>query len=492
MAYKIFDQSQVCQRFEISLMNKMADSMISLSSRNHTQFNPLNWDLHEINRYKDKKCFAYDGNRIKWTDTYEMLRLFIKCGVSQPGIWSAPGGKYKKFCSNNKDLTVTWNYESGNLSFKGETGDVLRSLLINLCTDGGILSKHRSHSDYVPSDKLLHVTQSVPVTGVMGVVCDRNESKCEMLSPVTDFSTLDELQQFIDLSYQNVLAHEMSSTQAIDSSTPFKSRPADSPTSLEHQFNTFKANIESKVAALLAKIEDQSYIIDKNNQELCKLTKDNLHLKSRLSDLEEKVFPKSESTVLISPDINATHSNSQINLQTTNSCEMDSPRGVHPPASPQITVPEVITDPEVMIPGSLPGHSGKCDRKPAPINKNLRNKARVFCPFLKRKGHCLKGCRCDFSYTFTSFNERGSKFQQNSLERFPPSNIYPNSNLPPFPFNPNFPVPFRHPTFRPLSQSYHQQYPYPPPLMNIPTRTPTYWNSQKRRRDKLKYFRHYY
>ena len=88
--------------------------------------------------------------------------------MSQPGIWPTPGGKYKKFCSNNKDLTLTWNYEPGNLSFKGETGDILRSLLITMCTDGGILSKHRSHSDYVPSDKSLHVTQSVPITGVMG------------------------------------------------------------------------------------------------------------------------------------------------------------------------------------------------------------------------------------------------------------------------------------------------------------------------------------
>ena len=252
----------------------------------------------------------------------------------------------------------------------------------------------------------------------------------------------------------------------------------------------FKVNIEFKVAALLAKVEKQSYIIDKNNQELCKLTKDNLHLKSRLSDLEEKVFPISESTVLISPDINATHTNLQINLQTTNLCETDTPRDVHPPATPQITVPELITAPKVMIPGSLPGLSGNRDRKPALRNRNSRNKARVFCPFLKRKGHCLKGSRCDFSYKSTSFNERGSKFQQNSCERFPFFNIYPNSNLPPF--NSNFPAPFRHRTFRRLSQPYHQQCSYPLPLMSIPTRTPSHWDSQKRRRDKLKYFRHYY
>ena len=79
-----------------------------------------------------------------------MLRLFIKCDVSQPGIWSAPCGKYKKFCSTNKDLILTWNYELGNLSLKGGTGDILRTLLINMCTDSGFLSKYCSHSDCVP------------------------------------------------------------------------------------------------------------------------------------------------------------------------------------------------------------------------------------------------------------------------------------------------------------------------------------------------------
>ena len=127
----------------------MTDSMITLSSKNYTQINPLNWDLHEINRYKDEKCFIYDGNRIKWRDSFEMLKLFIRCCVSQPGIWSTPGGKYKKFCSTNKDLTLTWNYELGNLSFKGETGDILRTLLIYICTDSETLSKGRSYGDHV-------------------------------------------------------------------------------------------------------------------------------------------------------------------------------------------------------------------------------------------------------------------------------------------------------------------------------------------------------
>ena len=129
--------------------------------------------------------------------------------MSQPGIWSAPGGKYKKFCSTNKDLTLTWNYELGDLSFKGETGDILRTRLIYICTDSETLSKDRSYGDHVllTTDKSLRVSQSVPATGDMGVDYDRDEPKREMLSTVSDCSTLDELQQFIDLSYQNATAH---------------------------------------------------------------------------------------------------------------------------------------------------------------------------------------------------------------------------------------------------------------------------------------------
>ena len=39
----------------------MADSMITLSSKNYTQINPLNWDLHEINRYKDENVLFTMG-----------------------------------------------------------------------------------------------------------------------------------------------------------------------------------------------------------------------------------------------------------------------------------------------------------------------------------------------------------------------------------------------------------------------------------------------
>ena len=58
--------------------SKMADKTVLSGSKNCTYINPFNWDLYEIIQYKDRKCFTNDGKRIKWSDTFEMLKLFIK------------------------------------------------------------------------------------------------------------------------------------------------------------------------------------------------------------------------------------------------------------------------------------------------------------------------------------------------------------------------------------------------------------------------------
>jgi hypothetical protein len=88
----------------------MADKTVLSGSKNCTYINPFNWDLYEIIQYKDRKCFTNDGKRMKWSDTFEMFKLFIKCCVNETGVWSAPGGKYNKFCSTSTDLALSWNY----------------------------------------------------------------------------------------------------------------------------------------------------------------------------------------------------------------------------------------------------------------------------------------------------------------------------------------------------------------------------------------------
>jgi hypothetical protein len=94
----------------------------------------------------------------------------------------------------------------------------------------------------------------------------------------------------IELGSEPIEAMELGS-ETIDSSTPFRSRAAEC-LSMEERFCMFKVNIESTVTALKAKLSEQTHIIAESKQELCKLASDNLHLRTHLAELEEKVSPK--------------------------------------------------------------------------------------------------------------------------------------------------------------------------------------------------------
>jgi hypothetical protein len=98
---------------------------------------------------------------------------------------------------------------------------------------------------------------------------------------------------------------------------------------------------------------------------------------------------------------------------------------------------------------------------------NVASKHLVPCPFLRRKGHCLKGSKCDFSRQFGP--------QQ-------PAQLYQRYNFPsfwrdpiPYPFHPNFPPVMSFPTFHPQTN-----YPgsYPQSLMGIPTRSSRFNKTQ--------------
>ena len=105
---------------------------VQTSSVNLLKDNSNKWE--EILRCKEAKCFAYDGKRVCWTDSLEILNAFVKHTIEQTGVWWSPGGRYKKFISNNSDLILSWNYDKGLLSFHGKTGDRLNELFMDICT----------------------------------------------------------------------------------------------------------------------------------------------------------------------------------------------------------------------------------------------------------------------------------------------------------------------------------------------------------------------
>ena len=138
-----------------------------------------NWDFGEILRYKEANSFTYVGNRIKWIDTFEKLKIFTKNAIGYEGKWISPSGKYKKFVSSNSDLTITRNHKLGMMTFKGNVGDNLKELFVKIYSMNE--DKPTNSKSFEPGssnkDKLLRVDQIVSEAG--GKVIDRDSVESE-------------------------------------------------------------------------------------------------------------------------------------------------------------------------------------------------------------------------------------------------------------------------------------------------------------------------
>jgi hypothetical protein len=111
-----------------------------------------------------------------------------------------------------------------------------------------------------------------------------------------DCSTLDELEDVIDQSFQNanILMQNnntnISSAQSIDSSTPVWTQDETKLGITVKQFCMFKDKIESYIVVLINNLSEQTQIVNKSKQDICKLSDENLNLKSQLAELEVKVL----------------------------------------------------------------------------------------------------------------------------------------------------------------------------------------------------------
>ena len=286
----------------------MADGCVSTSSVIKSSKNYfLECDLDEILRYKDAKCFAYHGNRIKWTDSFEMLKLFIKCAIEQAGTWMSSGGKYKKFTSSSSDLILTWNYGLCTLSFRGEEGARLKELLIHVCT----MEKN------LPADIDLELASNVcSSTPIVQMVVDDQPLLASAdqeggitlrkvnveKAPVVDALELSALEQFIDCSFQNVCISSCTKSpskmgQAVDSFTPLRQIDNDNLSPMKACLSTFKSHVELELGKLSTRLSIQNQIINANKQELDRLIAENLHLKSRIGELENRAPSQYEGPV---------------------------------------------------------------------------------------------------------------------------------------------------------------------------------------------------
>ena len=116
-------------------------------------------------------------------------------------------------------------------------------------------------------------------------------------------------------------------------------------------------------------------------------------------------------------------------------------------------------------------------RSPENTINNLSNrpKHQTPCPFLRKRGFCKKGRSCDFLHqNFLHQNPLPPNVKQSTNKNsmgfipFPPQR-QPNVNQPLFPLDFHHFPPFEHSAYYPR----FRQYPYPPPLMSLPTVYPS-------------------
>ena len=386
-------------------------------------------ELRLKEKYRHGNCWylTYDGKRLKWTASYELLKVFVDQTIELKGKWTSPGGSSKKFVCNGSDTTLTWYPGKQNtLTLHGESSTVLFNAMIKTCqlimNDALLKTNIEAESTDLGNTKEIFET----------IVKIKTMSEEE--DPASDCSILRDLEDFIDQSFQNMevssqgVNDNISVVQTIESSTPVQTRAEKCSGIIAKEFSSFKEKTEIEFAALRAKLFEQNDIIYNSEQKLCKLINENLHLKSRIDDLEKEVSLKDKPAVQIdlakseqSPNLN--NNNSSINLIDT-----PTPREINkmPLDDNQQPISSSINDFDLKIinlsPAKQPstpqpkehlpsnrtkGVSTSANRISPPKSKlttkktkndqhNLAPKSSTFCPFLKRNGRCLKGNRCDF------------------------------------------------------------------------------------------------
>ena len=263
------------------------------SSVQYSKFSVQNLNSGAFRPYNDDCNLAYDSKRLKWNNNFDKLQKFLKNIVGLNGKWTSPGGNSKKFKSSNSDLTITWYYgKQKTLLFQGKEGYLFREFLINICE-----TKAVSVSPIEVKSPPRQVNIDKQSAGATSVYFDdlTNTYISEDTASVADTSTLKELEDFIDNSFYNATALPREDctrnfAKEIGNSTPYQRRVYDNSVTMEARFFIFKEKIESEMVNLLEKLSEQVKIINTSKQDLCRLNRENLTLKSRISEREGKVF----------------------------------------------------------------------------------------------------------------------------------------------------------------------------------------------------------
>ena len=115
-------------------INKIAENMVLTTPVKSSNNCALELRLKEKYRHGNCWYLTYDRKRLKWTASYELLKVFVDQTIELKGKWTSPGGSSKKFVCNGSDTTLTWYPGKQNtLTLHGESSTVLFNAMIKTC-----------------------------------------------------------------------------------------------------------------------------------------------------------------------------------------------------------------------------------------------------------------------------------------------------------------------------------------------------------------------
>ena len=396
---------------ECSSVAQVVDNTISL---------PI--DKEEIRKY----LTVNDKCKLKWIGPFDCLRMLMKELTNSESKWSSPGGHCKQLDIN--DLVVRWYSDTNSLTLKGKLSENFITELRNIA------------SKEVAEDGIDDVTKDATYA-----------DSSEVTARLSDGGIINADLEGIKLD-MTILESRLLNAVAE---------------------NDYKSDIDF----LKIKVTELEGVVQNQDEVIHYLNKENTYFKSKLLFLEKLVLnmPKDllnkdgspNSVITIEEKSPANNCNCPNFIDSEQCINENSPCGNN---NLTVDIPESgaknengntfpflvnqIVETLSECQQNLAKISKKIDAAQTPNQSNyepndqLGNrisgseqipKHQVPCPFLRRRGHCLKGSNCDFSHYVKCPNPY-------PFQRVPPTTSYPI-------FHP-------YPKF------------YPPPLMEIPTRPP--------------------
>ena len=112
----------------------MASGCVNVSSANCHINDQIEWKFEDTYNHKDCSNLTYDGTRLRWSGSFQMLQDFVECGLKMHGNWSSLGGSAKNFTCRNSDITITWYARKQNtIVLHGNRSLILKNILIKVC-----------------------------------------------------------------------------------------------------------------------------------------------------------------------------------------------------------------------------------------------------------------------------------------------------------------------------------------------------------------------